>query len=124
MKTYIKKYVLSENSFSEIIDNKEYVWQIPTLIQYCKEQNYKSFQLPLIGIYTGVNVWKLDSVKSTIETVNRINNANFDHPILLDDTGFICDGWHRVVKAITLGHDYIEAIRIEEMPPVSKIIDL
>lgn len=37
-------------------------------------------------------------------------------PIILDDLGYITDGWHRVAKAILEGKETIKAVRIQNMP--------
>ena len=38
------------------------------------------------------------------------------YPILIDHLGRICDGYHRIVKAIIENKTEIDATRIEEMP--------
>ena len=45
-----------------------------------------------------------------------MNQADLKYPIILDDTGFICDGWHRLLKSIVEGKDTIKAIRLKVMP--------
>lgn len=120
-KVHIDKVNLSEGNYTRHNGNLKYEWSVSMLIQHCKEEKYKSFKLPLLGIDTGVNVWDVKDISNFIEHVKRVDNTNNDYPIILDNTGFICDGWHRVVKAIAAGDDYIDAIRIKEMPDANKI---
>lgn len=98
-------------------------WSAVRLYQYAKEQGYETFELELRGIDIGIDVWSIKTMKELIEHIDRINACSLKHPILLDDEGFICDGWHRLVKAITTGKKTITAIKIEEMPPVDSYED-
>lgn len=123
-KVYIDPITLSEGTYNRTYDNKKYIWDVPTLIQYCKEEDYKSFKLPLLGIDTSMCVWDVYNIHKFIEHSKRVDNANLSHPVILNEEGFICDGWHRVVKAIVNGDEYIDAIRIEEMPEASSVIDI
>jgi len=115
---------LSNNVWNRTKGNVRYSWDIPTLIQYAKEQKYKVFEIPIKGIDMSWNPFDYDNVKDFIEHVKRVEEADLKHPILIDDLGTICDGWHRVVKAVLLGKKYIKAIRIEKMLPPSKTTDL
>jgi hypothetical protein len=96
-----------------------YSWDIPTLIQYAKENKYKTFNLPLIGIDLGWNPFDYNNISDFIHHVKRVQRVSLTHPVLIDDLGTICDGWHRVVKAILNGQTYIKAIRLEKMPEAS-----
>lgn len=120
----IKETKLSHGEYSIAIGNKRKIWQIPTLIQHCKEQNYKTFRLPINAIDISVNVWEVDSILEFSDHAKRIKLVNKHYPILLDNTGFICDGWHRVVYAIINDIEYIDAIRIEEMPEPCRIEEI
>lgn len=91
-------------------------WAVPRLIQYVKEKNYPIFDLPLAGICVEHIVWDIKSMQNFIHHANRINKADLKYPILLDEQGYICDGWHRVVKAFIEGKSTIKAIRIQTMP--------
>ena len=48
--------------------------------------------------------------------IRRMNKADLQYPIILDDTGYICDGWHRLLKSIIGGKETIMAIRLPLMP--------
>jgi hypothetical protein len=64
-------------------------------------------------------MWRISSTYDFITHYKRVKDTDLKYPILLDDRGCICDGWHRVAKAIIEGKKYIKAIRIEEMPDAS-----
>ena len=112
---------ISENKFSERRDGYEYFWDVSTLIQFCKEKEYKTFDMPIAGIYTGGHKYDCNSFNKFIDHCDRVANANLDYPIILDDEGYIADGWHRVCKAKLQSIETIKAIRMLEMPPASKV---
>ena len=43
-------------------------------------------------------------------------DADMSYPIIMDDEGFIMDGWHRVAKALLEGRETIKAVRFENTP--------
>lgn len=104
---------LAENIYRS--DNN--VWSASNLIQWCKEKEYPTFDLPLAGIDLSYSPWtSLSNVKQIANHFKRVQSANLDYPVILDDHGYIADGWHRIVKALVDGKSTIKAIRIQEMP--------
>ena len=51
----------------------------------------------------------------------RLNNADLNCPIILDEDGEIMDGRHRIVKAIITHEKTIKAVRFDENPEPCKI---
>lgn len=93
------------------------VWAAANLIQWCKEKKYPVFDLPLAGIDLSYLPWNdLSNVKRVAWHFRRALNANLSYPVILDERGYIADGWHRVLKALLLNKRSIKAIRIQEMP--------
>lgn len=116
-KVPIEKLGLAENCY--VRDNE--AWSASNLIQWCKEQDYPIFKLPLVGINLNTSVWKIDNIYDFIYHMNRCKDCNKTYPIILDDAGQVCDGWHRICKAIIDGDAEIDAIRIEKMPDADGI---
>lgn len=114
-KVKINPMPLHENRYTRD-DNS---WDVVSLIEYVKDKKYEVFDLPLAGIDLGFMPFDVKDIKQFIFQVERLNKTNLDYPILLDDSGFVCDGWHRVAKAILEGRETIKAIRIEQMPEAS-----
>lgn len=110
---------LSNNVWSRSIGKTRYSYDIPTLLQYVKEKKYKVFDLPIDGIDLSWNPFESSNMFDFIRHVQRVQQTDPKNPILIDDLGTICDGWHRVAKAILEGRKTIKAIRIEEMPVAS-----
>jgi disulfide oxidoreductase YuzD len=115
----LKENKLSNNIWNRTYNHTKYSWDIPTLLQYVVEEKYKTFDLPLDGIDLSWNPFDYDNVKDFINHYNRAKIADLKYPVILDDLGTVCDGWHRIVKAIIEGKKYIKAIRIEKMPVAS-----
>lgn len=74
------------------------------------------FKIPLEAIDLSSKPWGNGTIKSFIYHSKRLNKCTLDHPIILDNTGYICDGWHRVVMAALNGDEYIMAKRLTIMP--------
>lgn len=103
---------LVENNY---VDHNGNIWSAVKLIEASKQ--YKPFDLPLAAIDMHGLPWGVNSILDFIHHVKRIDNTNLKHPIILDDEGIICDGWHRVAKAVLKGDTSIKAIRLLKMPP-------
>lgn len=97
----------------------DYKYKVTDLIEVSK--NIKSFDLPLQGIDLSVRPWGENmTIDSYIYHANRMSKADLKYPIILDNRGYICDGWHRVTKAIIEGRTTIKAVRLTIMPDVTE----
>lgn len=103
---------LVENHY---VDYNGNVWSAVKLIETSKQ--YEPFDLPLAGIDLHTLPWEVNSILDFVHHVKRIDNTNLKYPVILDDEGIICDGWHRVAKAILKGDTSIKAVRLLKMPP-------
>lgn len=91
-------------------------WAAANLVAWCKEKNYPVFKLPLAAVDLSNMPWNVDSLDEFIWQMKRVEDTDLKYPIILDDFGRICDGYHRVCKAILENKTEIDAVRIEEMP--------
>lgn len=102
----------------ELIDsnyvNRGQTYSALKLIEHSKK--FKVFDLPLIGIDLYRKPWEIKNIDDFCYHVQRVMKTDLKHPIILDYYGTVCDGWHRVCKAILLGKTTIKAIRLETMP--------
>jgi len=90
-------------------------WRVTTLIH--KSKDLEPFDLPLCCINLATQVWGENvSVKSFARHFKRMEATGSDYPVILDDDGFIMDGWHRVAKALAQGKATIKAVRFAETP--------
>jgi len=96
-------------------------WEAKTL--YDAAEELPVFDLPLAGIDLSVMPWSIKNIQSVAEHFKRVMNADLKYPVLLDNYGYICDGWHRVIKALMMGKTHIQAKRLAEMPMPDEIIE-
>ncbi|MBE9582801.1 MAG: hypothetical protein IMF18_14465 [Proteobacteria bacterium] len=94
------------------------VWKVTSLIYHVKDQELEVFELPLCGINLATTVWESGDlkIKDFAKHWKRANDADLSYPVILDDDGFIMDGWHRVAKALFLGLSTIKAVRFDKTP--------
>ena len=91
------------------------LWNAASLADRTKD--FEVFTIPVRGLCIGGNVWDaVTTPRQMAEHVKRVNNANLDYPIILDEEGFIMDGWHRVTKALVEGVPTIKAVRFDKNP--------
>ena len=98
-------------------------YDAPTLVAFAKHKNYKTFDLPLVGIDISHMPFSSSTFGQFLYHLKRVNDTNLDYPVILDDEGVICDGWHRVAKAYLEGRPTVKAIRLLEMPDASGKVD-
>lgn len=79
--------------------------------------------LHINSIDTGMRPWEdsIGSIYDFLSHVQRVNNTDLKHPVLLDNEGGIINGWHRVCKAWLEGKETIKAKRFENMPMHDRI---
>lgn len=116
----LEKTDLSENYFSDKDGN---TFDVPTIIQYCKEQKFPIFNAPIASINIDYLAWEINDTYDFCYHINRVNSTNLKYPIILSPNGQIVDGVHRVCKAIILGNKTIKCIRMQSMPKISGKID-
>ena len=94
------------------------VWLVTSLIHHVKKENLEVFDFPLCCINLATTVWEMGDlkIKPFAGHLKRTMDADLDNPVILDDDGFIMDGWHRVAKALFLGHSTIKAVRFDTTP--------
>lgn len=103
---------LSENTFR----SGDRVWVVANLIE--RARNLEPFDLPLAAIHSGTEVWSpVTSAYGLAKEMRRVMDVDTSHPIILDEDGFIMDGWHRVARALLEGKPTIKAVRFDETPP-------
>jgi hypothetical protein len=108
----ISEVPVHENTFT----SGKKVWFVANLIDRSKE--LVQFDLPLAAIYAGSEVWDpVSSAYALAKQMRRVLDVDTSHPIILDEEGFIMDGWHRVARALIDGKSTIKAVRFSETPP-------
>ena len=90
-------------------------WLIPQLIEQAK--GLPVMEIPLCAIFTGCEIWEpIRSAQQLARHMKQVMNADLSYPIIMDEEGFIMDGWHRVTKALLEGKETIKAVRFDSTP--------
>ena len=105
-----KNYELKDSGYHY----QDCFWHAETLVEAAKD--IPEFEIPLAGIDLGVMPWTIKNIHSVAEHFKRVMKSDLKYPVILDETGYICDGWHRVTKALLLGRTHIRGKRISIMP--------
>jgi hypothetical protein len=110
MKVPIEDFNVRESNFCA----GEINYRVVDLHELAKD--LEKFEMPLVGIDLNVQPWGEPNINSFCYHIKRIEKCNYEYPIILTPSGSICDGWHRVVKAIIEGRETITAVRLLVMP--------
>lgn len=57
------------------------------------------------------------TVRTIVEHVRLIEDADLSHPVILAADGRVMDGMHRIARALLEGRTTIKAVRFTEQPP-------
>lgn len=110
-KVKVHPFHFSENNY--VNHGRKYT--VYSLIEHA--EGLPVFDLPLAGIDLSNCPWGgHKNIDNFVYHVKRMQEADMSKPIILDDFGTICDGWHRISKAILQGETTIKAVRLESMP--------
>lgn len=109
-KVKIEEVKLSDNFFN----SNGYRYSAFKLIEHSEQ--YEVFDFPLAGIDLTTMAWGINNMDDFIYHAKRCVDTDLKYPVLLTPKGQVCDGWHRICKAIVLGKKSIKAIRLESMP--------
>ncbi|WP_290735432.1 hypothetical protein [Halobacteriovorax sp. JY17] len=116
-----------EHTHSIGLNGKKYTWVVKTIWELSKDLEPFDFK---VSNFSGFNedCWFGDRFKPTINKVlehyQKIQNANFDFPIILGEDGRIMDGIHRICKAHLEGKKTIKAVQFIKDPGPDSIEDL
>ena len=109
-KVYIPDHEYGEGSY--VIGKKR--WQMSTLQEAVK--HLPVFDLQLAAIDLSSTAWDVSNIAVYMYHHKRVEKANLKYPVILDPTGYVIDGWHRIVKAILKGKTEIKAVKLNVMP--------
>jgi hypothetical protein len=92
------------------------VWTVANLVERAK--GLPPFDLPIAALFVGAKVWgAIESPYEFAQHMRRVLDVDTSHPVILDQEGFIMDGWHRVTRALVDGKATIKAVRFDETAP-------
>ena len=112
MKDILSKTSTTEEKF--VLKGDE--WITDRLIAASKD--LPVFDLPVKHIDISSWPWgNIEDVAQFAYRVKRTNDVDLQYPVIMNDKGYIMNGWHRVVKAIIEGKESVKAVRFDKTPP-------
>lgn len=84
------------------IDGDGNIWRSETLIEKSKKLEIVPFHI-IDSIMDENIMWTLKNVNDYLVHYKRVQRVNLDEPLILRSDGYIMDGWHRLIKAVSLG---------------------
>lgn len=92
------------------------VWLVSNLI--ARSKGLVPFDLPLAAVFAGANTWEpITSAYALAKEMRRVLDVDPSYPVIMDEEGYIMDGWHRVARALVDGKATIPAVRFAVTPP-------
>jgi hypothetical protein len=85
------------------IDEHGNIWRTQTLIEKSKDLKVVPYEIDAGALVDENIMWKLTNVRDYLVHYKRVQRADLCIPIILRSDGYIMDGWHRVIKAISCG---------------------
>ncbi len=94
-------------------------WDVDRLAELAKDLPRESVPLAAIN-ELDEPYWSGDGAAMTCRDVAEharlIEEADLSFPVILSPDGRVMDGMHRIAKALLLGHEEIEAVRLRTEP--------
>ena len=92
------------------IDDAGQWWSVARLVDAAKD--LPVFDCPLVALELNWAIWKDCDIIEIANHCKRVIEADLEQPIILDWTGGIADGRHRVIRALIEGRTTIKAKRL------------
>lgn len=97
------------------IDEHGNIWRTKTLIEESEKLPIFKFNVDCVSLDEVIR-WKLATLRDYYVHFVRVRDTDLTIPIILRNDGYIMDGWHRVIKAISTGEKYLPARQFVSNP--------
>lgn len=108
-------------------DGKRYIWYTERLWELAKDLPEYAAEVEHFEELDR-DCWFSERKPPTIREVaghcQRINEADFSKPVIINDNGRLMDGGHRLARALLEGRKTVKAVRFTEMPEPDEVEDL
>ncbi len=114
---------MTRRHFSYLADDgTKHTWYTERLWELAKALVVKEVPIDSIAAFDEVTWFGLvePTCRRVTEHAKRINEASFEHPIILSAEGYVMDGMHRVCKAHLLGMKTVSAVQFCPNPEPDK----
>lgn len=113
----IPEFISTKEQYAKL---GKYSWSVARLFELSKDLNVMDVPLDHLNVY---NKYDDLSLRQMVMHMNAVNNADLQHPIILDEDGELMDGRHRLMKAMLKGHETIKAVRFDVNPSPCEVHD-
>lgn len=105
-------------------DGEVWLWKTRRLWELSKDLPIFEYSIEKFDCFDK-DVWFGKHQKPTLTNIlkhyKKIENANFDYPIILNQDGVVLDGVHRICRASLLGLNTIPAVKFKQDPGPDRV---
>ena len=108
-------------------DGKRYIWYTERLWYLAKdlpEYDVDVERFAELDRDCWFGVGRAPTIREVAEHCRRINEADPEIPVIVNDNGRLMDGGHRLARALLEGRKTVKAVRFEEMPEPDEVEEL
>lgn len=93
-------------------------WSIARLVTLSSKLEVMDIPLNHLNVYYS---YENLTLRDMVMHFNAVNDADLNHPIILDEEGELMDGRHRIMKALLTGAKSIKAVRFDINPSPCRV---
>jgi len=97
------------------IGGKNSVWKTESLIELSKNLPIFRFNITKISLNEIIR-WRIIYLKDYVNHYKRVKESDLSIPIILRSDGYVMDGWHRIIKALSKNKTTLPARQFEIDP--------
>lgn len=105
---------LADQTYGVESKTKEDTWSVPALIEKSKDLPVQVMSMSALNITSLAPIFQ--TMNDFVAHIQKVQDADMQYPIILDDEGFVMDGRHRIAKALLEGHETIKYVRFGKTP--------
>ena len=97
-------------------------YKASSLVKQAEEEGNNVFDYDLRCLPLQIRWNNLDP-SLLAHVIDRVEKADLKYPVIFSPNGTICDGYHRITKAILKGKNTVKAIRLISYPKPDEILN-
>ncbi|GAB4197074.1 MAG: hypothetical protein OHK0022_15100 [Roseiflexaceae bacterium] len=102
-------------------DGAIYRWRAATIWEAARLIPAEQLPLALFESLLDRDLWfqhyEVPTIRNVMRHWERVESADLSYPVILAPSGAVLDGTHRIIKAFTLRHATVLAVRLPTYPP-------